>query len=190
MVRKLVKTRLPTKQIILRALLAGGIMSVALVAPNALTLVKHLNRGGVHRKDLYRRITQAITKLERSGFVRTSGTFGNRKVSLTKKGNSEIERMFANEYHIPEPLFWDGKWRMVMFDIREERKQVREQLRVLLTGAGFLRIQDSVWVYPYPCDDFIALVRAHLRSGTGEMLSFVAEALEADRKLREHFKLP
>jgi phenylacetic acid degradation operon negative regulatory protein len=97
--------------------------------------------------------------------------------------------MFANEYHIPEPLFWDGKWRMVMFDIREERKRAREQLRVLLTGAGFWRIQDSVWVYPYPCDDFIALVRAHLRSGTGEMLSFVAEALEADRKLREHFKL-
>ena len=76
-----------------------------------------------------------------------------------------------------------------MFDIREERKQVREQLRILLSGAGFLRIQDSVWIYPYPCDDFIALVRTHLRSGTGEMLSFVAEALEADRKLREHFKL-
>lgn len=61
--------------------------------------------------------------------------------------------MSVNEYHIPEQIFWDGKWRVVMFD-------------------------------------FIGLVRAHLKSGTGEMLSFVAEALESDRKLREHFRLP
>lgn len=100
-----------------------------------------------------------------------------------------IETINANEYHIPDPAFWDGKWRVVMFDIRERRRKVRSQLRSLLSNAGFLRLQDSVWIYPYPCDEFIGLVRAHLKSGTGEMLSFVAEALESDRPLREHFHL-
>ena len=76
-----------------------------------------------------------------------------------------------------------------MFDIREKRRKSRSQLRLLLAGAGFLRLQDSVWIYPYPCDEFIGLVRAHLKSGTGEMLSFVAEALESDKRLREHFRL-
>ena len=84
---------------------------------------------------------------------------------------------------------WDGKWRVVIFDIREKRRKVRQRLRVLLTGAGMVRLQDSVWVHPYPCDEFVALVRANLGSGTGELLYFIAEGLESDRHLREHFNL-
>jgi hypothetical protein len=181
---------LPMRNLILRTLAASGVMSIALVAPKTLTLLKKLDRAASNRKDLYRRITQSITKLEHSGLVQTSGERGHRKIVLTKKGHTIIETIHANEYRIPEPAFWDGKWRVVMFDIREKRRRARSQLRSLLSGVGFLRLQDSVWVYPYPCDEFIGLVRTHLKSGTGEMLSFVAEALESDKKLREHFRLP
>ncbi|MEK7101834.1 MAG: CRISPR-associated endonuclease Cas2, partial [Patescibacteria group bacterium] len=85
---------------------------------------------------------------------------------------------------------WDGKWRVVIFDIREKRRRIRQKLRILLAGAGMVRLQDSVWVHPHPCDEFIALVRANLASGTGELLYFIAEGLESDRHLREHFNLP
>ncbi|MDO8593830.1 MAG: CRISPR-associated endonuclease Cas2 [bacterium] len=180
---------LPMRNLILRTLAIGGVMSVALVAPKTLTLLKKLDRAASNRKDLYRRITQSITKLENSGLVQTSGERGHRRIILTEKGHTMIETIYASEYRIPEPVFWDGKWRVVMFDIREKRRRARSQLRSLLTGAGFLRLQDSVWIHPYPCDEFIGLVRAHLKSGTGEMLSFVAEALESDKKLREHFRL-
>jgi len=180
---------LPMRNLILRTLAIGGIMSVALVAPRALTLLKKLDRGATNRKNLYRRITKAITDLERSGLVKTSGERGHRNVVLTEKGRTAIDTMYANEYRIPEPAFWDGKWRVVIFDIREKRRKARSQLRLLLYNAGFLRLQDSVWIYPYPCDEFIGLVRAHLKSGTGELLSFVAEAIESDRRLREHFRL-
>lgn len=191
--KKLVTTKretyLPIRNLILRTLAVSGFVSVALVAPNAVSLLKKLDRGSANQKNLHRRITQAITRLEQTGLVRTSGARGHRSIVLTKKGNTMIEAIHANEYRIPEPAFWDGKWRIVMFDIREKRRTVRAQLRSLLFGAGFLRLQDSVWIYPYPCDEFVSLIRAHIKSGTGEMLSFVAEALEADKKLREHFNL-
>lgn len=180
---------LPMRNLILRTLAVSGVMSVALVAPKTLVLMKKLDRSATNRKNLYRRITQAITNLEYAGLVQTRGERGHRRVSLTKKGRAKIETIYASEYHIPEPAFWDGKWRVVMFDIREKRRKARSQLRLLLMGAGFMRLQDSVWIYPYPCDEFIGLARAHLRSGTGEMLSFTAEALESDRRLREHFRL-
>lgn len=180
---------LPMRNLILRTLAIGGVLSVAFVAPKTLTLLKKLDRGATNRKNLYRRITQAVTDLEYAGLVKTSGERGHRKVELTDKGYKTIETIYASEYRISEPAFWDGKWRIVIFDIREKRRRVRSQLRLLLSGAGFLRLQDSVWVYPYPCDKFVGLVRAHLKSGTGEMLSFVAEALESDKKLREHFNL-
>lgn len=178
------------RNLILRTLVVTGGISVALVAPKTLNLLKKLDRGAANRKNLYRRINQAVYRLECSGLVRTTGERGSRKVILTEKGRAMIETIYANEYHIPEPAFWDGKWRVVMFDIRESRRRARSQLRSLLMGAGFLRLQDSVWIHPYPCDEFIGLVRAHLKSGTGEMLSFTAEALESDKKLREHFRLP
>lgn len=180
---------LPMRNLILRTLAVGGVMSVALIAPKTLTLLKKLDRSSANRKNLYRRITQAIVNLENAGLVKTSGQRGYRSVVLTEKGRATIEKIYASEYRIPEPAFWDGKWRIAMFDIREKRRRTRSQLRFLLMGAGFLRLQDSVWIYPYPCDEFIGLVRAHLKSGTGEMLSFVAEALESDRHLREHFRL-
>lgn len=180
---------LPMRNIILRTLAVGGVMSIALVAPKTLALLKKLDRAAANRKDMYRRITQAIANLKRAGMVQTSGKYAQRRVTLTKKGHTAIETIYASEYRIPEPVFWDGKWRVVMFDIREKRRRARSQLRSLLSGAGFLRLQDSVWVYPYSCDEFISLVRAHLKSGTGEMLSFVAEALESDRRIREHFHL-
>ncbi|MFA6278500.1 MAG: CRISPR-associated endonuclease Cas2 [Candidatus Paceibacterota bacterium] len=180
---------LPMRNLILRTLAVSGALGVALVAPRVLTILKKLDRGVANRKDLYRRITQAITRLEYAGLVKTSGKYGHRNASLTEKGRAVIGTVYANEYRIPAPVFWDGKWRVVMFDIREKRRRARSQLRTLLMGAGFLRLQDSVWIYPYPCDEFIGLVRAHLKSGTGEMLSFVAEALESDRRLREHFRL-
>jgi len=177
------------RNLILRTLAVGGVMSIALVAPKTLSLLKKLDYAAAHRKDLYGRIAQAIRNLERAGMVRTSGARGRRNVILTKKGRTTIETIYASEYRIPEPVFWDGKWRVVIFDIREKRRKTRARLRLLLSGAGFLRLQDSVWIYPYSCDEFIGLVRAHLKSGTGEMLSFVADALESDRHLREHFRL-
>ncbi|MDO8593681.1 MAG: CRISPR-associated endonuclease Cas2 [bacterium] len=180
---------LPMRNLILRTLAVGGVMSIALIAPKTITLLKKLDRAAANRKDMYRRITQAIANLEHAGMVQTSGKYAQRRVTLTEKGRAAIEAVYASEYRIPEPAFWDGKWRVVMFDIREKRRSARSRLRLLLSGAGFLRLQDSVWVYPYPCDEFIGLVRAHLKSGTGEMLSFVAEALESDRRLREHFHL-
>ena len=73
------------RNLILRTLAAGGVMSVALVAPKTLKLLKSLDRATANRAGLYRRITKAITDLEYAGLVRTSGERGHRRVKLTKK---------------------------------------------------------------------------------------------------------
>ncbi len=177
------------KNLLLRSLAAAGIISVILVAPKMTRMLKELDRPAKGRAHLYRRIAQGINRLERAGLVTVSGSYGNRRVALTERGRQTLEQIEFGEYEIPEPAFWDGKWRIIIFDVNERRRRVRDRLRRLLGGKGFVRIQDSVWVYPYPCDEFIGLVRAHLKSGVGEMRSFVAEALESDRGLRGHFRL-
>lgn len=183
--------RIPMQTIVLRTLYATGAIGTALVAPHALRYLPEPDRGKHKRKELYARIDQALYRLHDRGLITFSASKGRRPIAhLTKRGKNEINKITLGTYKISETTIWDGKWRIVIFDIREKRRRVRNKLRTLLKSAGMVRLQDSVWIYPYPCDEFVSLLRAHLASGTGELLSFVAEGLESDRHLREHFNLP
>lgn len=177
--------RMAMQVVFLRTLYVGGILTMALLAPKITRILPNPDGGKAGRKELYVRITLARNRLKQRGLIEEV----NGRLHLTERGQAHIERILMREYQIPEPVRWDGKWRVLIFDIREQRRQVRFRLRALLQGAGFVRLQDSVWVYPYPCDEFVALVRAHLASGVGELRALVAEALESDRSLREHFRL-
>ncbi|OGG64507.1 hypothetical protein A3C94_03355 [Candidatus Kaiserbacteria bacterium RIFCSPHIGHO2_02_FULL_55_17] len=58
-----------------------------------------------------------------------------------------------------------------------------------MVSCGFERLQDSVWAYPYDCEDLIALVKAEFRIGA-DALYLIVEQMEHDKHLREHFHLP
>lgn len=57
---------------------------------------------------------------------------------------------------------WDGKWRIVFFDIPEKRRLARDLLRLKLKAWGFVLWQKSVWVTKKNCTkllrDFIKQV--------------------------------
>src|SRR3989344_1974194 len=133
--------RIPIQDIVLRTLYATGIVATALVAPNAVQIFG-LPGGKEARRQLYRRIDQARFRLKSHGLIHVSGY----KAQLTGKGMKRIEGILTKEHRIKETLFWDGKWRVAIFDVIEKRRRVRNRLRTLLRGAGFYRLQDSVWV--------------------------------------------
>jgi len=64
-----------------------------------------------------------------------------KKVALTY----DLENMTISEHH------WDKKWRIVIFDIPEKLKKVREALRYHLKRLGFKELQHSVFVLPFEC---------------------------------------
>jgi len=47
---------------------------------------------------------------------------------------------------------WDGKWRMVLFDLPSGQNAQRERLRRYLRDNGFGYLQNSVWITPDPLD--------------------------------------
>lgn len=46
---------------------------------------------------------------------------------------------------------WDGKWRIVIFDIPEKRRVLRDLLRRNLKNWGFIPWQQSVWAIKKDC---------------------------------------
>ena len=107
-------------------------------------------------------------------------------MELTKKGELELEKYRTVNSILKKK--WDGRWRVVIFDIWEKRRNVRDQLRMELRELGFQKMQNSVWVSPYDCGDFIYLLKTDLSLGRA-VAFFEVVKLENEKYWREKFGL-
>lgn len=163
----------------------AGLLAVAAVAPNVLTLLGKTNLAGQRKQ----KIKSSFSKLLACGYlVLERDTKGVMRVGLTKKGEWFAVRIGEGKLIPKKPKRWDGKWRMLIFDIPESRRKSRAQVRLTLVDLGFYRLQDSVWVYPYDCEDFIVVLKIDMRLGK-EVLYVIADKIENDKKLKSHFGL-
>jgi len=78
-------------------------------------------------------------------------------VSLTEKGKFKALNFQLNNIKNKKEK-WDGKWRMVAFDIPEKYKKGRDALRHKLKKIGFCELQKSVFITPYNCEKKIGLL--------------------------------
>lgn len=88
-----------------------------------------------------------IYQLKRRGAVEFVEKDGRRYLKLTPKGELEVLLAKAS---VKILKVWDGKWRVLIFDIPEEAKLQRDQFRGLLKKNNFKKLQQSVYVSPYP----------------------------------------
>ena len=94
----------------------------------------------------------SIRDLNKFKFIKKKIAYdGSVIISLTEKGRlSALNIQFKNLNNKKE--HWDGRWRMVAFDIPEECKKGRNALRYRLRMAGFYELQKSLFLYPYDCE--------------------------------------
>lgn len=184
------RRRANIQQAVALALYGTVALSMAVLAPNALKLLKGIDPDlNKKRKPAYR-IQQALVRLESRKFVCREKISGGWRIRLTPQGQKYADRLHKTEQVlIRKPYRWDGRWRIVIFDVWEKRRGVRDQLRKVLVKAGFRRVQDSVWIHPYDCEELLIFLRADLRLGKG-ILYIIAEGIENDRQLRQWFSLP
>lgn len=174
-----------TKQAVLSVVAMGGLVTVSAVAPGAVTLLKTTATGRRLANKLF--YTRAVfSQMIEEGYIELSA---NRHPRLTKKGEQKLRSLGLEYFKINKPRRWDGKWRMLVFDIKETRRIVRENLRRSLMRIGFEKMQNSVWVYPYDCEEIVVLLKADFKIGK-EVLYVIADQIENDLWLREKFNLP
>ncbi len=132
-------------------------------------------------------IERIVGRLARHGWVEKREMAEGTKVIITEAGRKQI-LLFQLEELRPKTGKWDGKWRMVFFDVEEEKKRKRDGLRRYLKRLGFWQMQKSVWVYPFDCDKEVKYLREVLNV-PHEVKLGVLEKVENDRELREIFGL-
>ena len=175
------------QQAMLAAVVVGSVVLIAATIPNAARLLKYFPGYKKGAKFNYQ-AKSALGRLAAKGLVVFVEEGGKRYAHITEKGERAIQ-METEKVKIAKKRKWDRRWRVVIFDIPEKRKSVRASLRRFMDEYGFVRLQDSVWIYPHDCEDLIALVKANFRVGA-DVLYMIVERLERDQYLREHFSLP
>ena len=170
------------QEAILLTIASGGRLGSELIAGQ---VVEHLL--GIDYPFTKRRneaIKSAANRLRKKGLVELK----DGHYSLTKSGEKTLEEWRLSKYQIKKPRKWDGKWRVIIFDIPEKKRGVRTEVREILKAAGFERLQDSVWVIPYDCEDVIGLLKTDLGIGK-HLLYMIVDQIENDRYLRMEFGL-
>ncbi|MBI2355729.1 MAG: hypothetical protein HYV13_00800 [Candidatus Doudnabacteria bacterium] len=142
-------------KVILGCIAAAGVIAIPVAGPLILmAIAEELNIPKWHRRKVY----LSLRNLEQRKLIGISKEDGKTVVRLTKNGQNKFLKYKLEELHIKKPAKWDKLWRAVIFDIPEKYKQGRESMRAKLRELGFYRLQKSVWVYPYACEDEIDFI--------------------------------
>lgn len=177
------------KQILL--LLAGGsaLMTVIFV-PGTARLFKDFMKDDREWKEWkmfnVNYLRRTLRKLESQKFIEVSEERGIGKIILTKNGQRKLLEMSVENMFIRKPTKWDGKWRMIFYDVTKEKNTVRDKFRAYLKAGGFYRWQKSVYLHAYPCEKEIDFLRNFLGI-SGEVRLVIADQIENDQIFRDYF---
>jgi|GEM_PF-3723829 len=130
---------------------------------------------------------KAITRTADHAYELTSaGEYSALKAYVRKEHTAYEQKLQKKEKTATSA--WDGKWRIVLFDVPESKRPIRDYLRNVLKRQGFIEFQRSMWVWPYRLPEFISklISDSHMRKYTRAITTY---DIDYDEDLRRMFKL-
>src|SRR3989344_2901622 len=176
------KTKNKISKNLLKYLAIGGIVTFAMLSP--VGGPKIVKASFKHLKYKIKQIRSSAHYLKKRGLVEfVKEDKNNVTIKITNKGKKYFRTFDIDNMLLNKSVRWDGKWRLVIFDIPEKNKKAREALRRKLKDLNFVRLQDSVWVTPHPCEDEIRFLREIF------IIPFNVDVIETDDLKHHEIKL-
>ncbi len=148
-----------------------------------------MTSGNFKRKFLYNmpynNYRKTVYYLVQKGLIKFKEDAGSRFTILTSKGQLEA---LLERAKLPVAEKWDGKWRLIIFDIPEDTKAERNKLRRLLKINNFFKLQASVYINPYPLNR--EAIKYLQETKLIEYIRIIkVEEMDDDKALKKHFGL-
>jgi len=180
--------RKPRSEIVkdaMRILLVSGTLIITAQSPyfvrNLLKDYKNLN------KYPKKKVSDTFSNLRRQGLIEIERHNNQIYIRLTQEGRKRAGIYQISSLEIRRPKKWDGKWRLVIFDIAQLKKIYREAFRGKIKELGFCQLQKSVWVHPFDCRAEIELLRDFFGLSQDELRLIIAEKIGEDVGLKKFF---
>ncbi|KKU04430.1 MAG: Repressor in ring oxydation complex/ phenylacetic acid degradation pathway related protein (PaaX) [Parcubacteria group bacterium GW2011_GWA2_45_30] len=139
----------------------------------------------INRESLW----QSIRRLYQSKLVTAhEQKDGSVTLVLSEEGRQRALTYKLDEMRITAPKRWDGKWRIIIFDVPESKKKIRDALRFQFRRLGLKELQKSVFIHPYPCDDEIDFI-IELYQARSYVRKIIAESVDTALHWRQKFNI-
>ncbi|OGI57111.1 hypothetical protein A3B85_03205 [Candidatus Nomurabacteria bacterium RIFCSPHIGHO2_02_FULL_37_13] len=175
------------KRKVLLLLLAGLALGLTKSARKQLWILKQIPKEW--EKENRQALQRAINSLYTSHLVKEQyHKDGTTILILNKEGKQKALKFNIDKMGIKKPTKWDKKWRIVMFDIPEKLKRLRDSLRFHFREIGLIELQKSVLVFPYPCDNEIEFI-LELYNARRYVRFVLADKIDNELHLMKKFNL-
>jgi len=184
--RKIKSVTNPVMKRLLKTAMASGIAGVILGAQTPLQAFDKL----IKQVDETKKRTKRFSEYARNSDYFKIVECGKNQysVTLTAKGNNAAQNLLYDDYALPIKEKWDGNWHILAFDIAEQNKYLRDLLSNKVTEIGMLKLQNSMYVYPYDFSDFIKSLHAVYPQATQYVMSVVASHIDGEEQLVKKFR--
>ncbi|QBP41112.1 phenylacetic acid degradation operon negative regulatory protein PaaX [Paenisporosarcina antarctica] len=89
----------------------------------------------------------AVSRMMKQGWLDSEKKGNKSYYFMTPRGETRIEEAAIRIFKLM-PNDWDGKWRILMYTIPEEKRQIRDELRKELLWSGFGSFSNGCWISP------------------------------------------
>ena len=117
---------------VLAAIGTGTILLALLAAPGTAKILKLFDMERTsfrERREKRERIMRAVTRLKKNRLVSMYEKKGKMFIELTESGKKRLLQYQLETLELQKPAKWDGKWRVVIFDIPEKYEYRRNAIR-------------------------------------------------------------
>lgn len=176
----------PKVKDVLKLLAAGVVLSTVVLFPGIAAIAPLIEEEKRRRErkewEMFnlRRLKQVVKRLERQKEVEIT----NGIVKITDKGKKKVLKYDLENMELKRKT--DGRWRVIVYDIANLKKFQRELFRETLKRLKFLRLQKSVYITPFICDNEIEYLRQVFDIGS-EVLVFKVSEIENVQPYRRFF---
>lgn len=132
-------------------------------------------------------IERAIRYLKSRKLIDIQKQYNKEVFFLTKLGRKRAKKLLKS-FAVEKPKKWDGKWRIVIFDVPHTKKKDRDLFRQQLKNLGLANVQKSIWIHPYECRDQIFYLAGNIFLKP-YIRYIVAEEITGEKDLRRRFGL-
>ncbi len=142
---------------VLLLLQAGAVLGLSGSPRTAFRILEHVRREW--QKIDAEALRDSIRRLYQSKLVDARDhPDGSTTIVLTGAGKQRCLTYQLDDIKIKPPETWDRKWRVILFDVPEKRRRIRDALRHHLQRLGCHELQKSVFVHPFECRDEIDFI--------------------------------
>ena len=131
------------------------------------------------------RLRQVIKRMQNSKLVEIKEKDGIATIRITENGKKKLLRYDLDTIQLDESN-WDGKWRLIVYDVPNNRKSQRDAFRYLLKKLNILKLQKSVYLTPFKCENEIEYLRNFYEIGD-EVLILKVGNIENESTYRKYF---